>query len=112
VDRMANVARPRAAAARELEASVLGYALAVRTFTQTDDPTFPQEAANVAAAVERNLADYQKLAITERQQELADSSNTPNRQSVVGSGLSGRYQALQRNRFHAFLPLKLSSLPS
>jgi CHASE3 domain sensor protein len=72
VDSMANVARPRAAAARELETSVVGYALAVRTFTQTDDPKFREKAANVAAQFEKNLADYQQLAMTEQQQELAD----------------------------------------
>ncbi len=71
VGRMANVARPRAAAARELEVSVFAYALAVRSFTQTEDPNFRQKAAEAAAESERHLADYQRLATTERQRELA-----------------------------------------
>lgn len=38
------VARPRSAAARELEFNVVGYGLSVRTFAQTDDPKFRTEA--------------------------------------------------------------------
>jgi CHASE3 domain sensor protein len=71
VDRMANVARPRAAAARELEVSVFAYALAVRSFIQADDPNFSQKAAEAAAVAERHLGDYQRLATTERQRELS-----------------------------------------
>jgi PAS domain S-box-containing protein len=70
IDKMANVARPRAAAARELESKTVGYALAVRTFTQTDDPKLLEKAASIATELERNLADYQQLAMTKRQQEL------------------------------------------
>ena len=57
VEIQANEARPRSATARELEINVLGYALAVRTFVQTDEPAFRTEAAKYAAAVERHLAE-------------------------------------------------------
>lgn len=76
VREQANVARPRSAATRELEINVVGYALAVRTFIGTDDPKFRKEAEEDAADVERHLADYERLATTERQRELAARFST------------------------------------
>jgi len=40
VQTQANEARPRSDATRELKLNVVGYALALRTFFQTDDPKF------------------------------------------------------------------------
>ena len=70
VSEMANVARPRSVATRELEINVIGYALAVRTFLHTNDPVFRQETVVHAAAVERHLADYERLVTTQQQRDL------------------------------------------
>ena len=71
VEEMSSVARPRSAAAKEMEINVVGYALAVRTYIQTDDPKFRQEAAKKAADVQCQLAEYERLATTDRQRKLA-----------------------------------------
>lgn len=65
------VARPRSAAARQMEIHLLGYALAVRSFLHLRDPNFLEEARREAVALEDRLAYYAKLAKTPRQQELA-----------------------------------------
>ncbi len=71
VQEQSSVARPRSAAARELEINVIGFGLAVRTFAQIDDPKFSTEAQKHAAEVERHLSEYERLASTDRQRELA-----------------------------------------
>ena len=88
VEIQANEARPRSAAARELEINALGYALAVRTFVQTDEPGLRTEAAEDAAAVELNLAEYERLARTERQREIATRfARLWQEYKVVGQGI-------------------------
>ncbi len=67
----AEVARPRYAATRELETSIEGYTLAIRTYFQTGDVQFRQAAMDEVAAIARHLADYEKFATTSQQQELA-----------------------------------------
>ncbi|HYY61377.1 MAG TPA: ATP-binding protein [Burkholderiales bacterium] len=67
----AEVARPRAAAAKQLEIHVLGLALAVRAFFQTGDPKYKAAAEREAADAEARLAEYQQLAATEKQRALA-----------------------------------------
>ena len=64
---MANVARLRWEIAQQLKIHVIGYALAVRASLQTDDTGFANRADVEAADVERNLAEYERLAATERQ---------------------------------------------
>ncbi|TMH24361.1 MAG: PAS domain S-box protein [Betaproteobacteria bacterium] len=66
-----DVARPRSLAAKQLEVGLLGYALAVRTFYQTGDPRFKQTAAEEAAQVRQHLAEYERLASSTEQRELA-----------------------------------------
>src|SRR5207237_564074 len=66
-----DVARPRSLAAKQLEVGLLGYALAVRTFYQTGDPRFKQTAAEEAAQVRQHLAEYERLASSMEQRELA-----------------------------------------
>ena len=69
---MADVARPRSAAAREIEINLLGFALAVRTLDQTRDPKFRELAEMEAASIEKHLAEYQHLAVTSRQSQMAE----------------------------------------
>src|SRR5207237_10178283 len=71
VQAQAEVARPRAMLAKQLEIGLLGHALAVRTFFQTGDAKYREAAAQEAADVEQQLRDYDKLAITGAQKELA-----------------------------------------
>ena len=66
-----NIARPRSTATRDLEINVLGYALAVRTFVQADDPKFRIRALETSAETERQLADYVRLSQTDQHQKLA-----------------------------------------
>lgn len=70
VHRMADTARPRSDATRELTLSVLDYAVIVST--HLDDRLGRSPATKVAAAeVDRHLAAYEILVETSRQRELA-----------------------------------------
>jgi PAS domain S-box-containing protein len=66
----ADVSRPRAAAAREMEVGVLRFALTLRIFAQTRDPRQRDLAVENIAAVEKNLSEYLRHAATDRQREL------------------------------------------
>ncbi|MBI5545393.1 MAG: PocR ligand-binding domain-containing protein [Deltaproteobacteria bacterium] len=66
----ANVARPRREAALELESRVLGYGLAVR-LALAGDPQARQAASSAALGLDRHLAEYEGLASTDRQRQLA-----------------------------------------
>jgi len=68
---MVDVGRPLRLAARNLESDVLAYALSVRTYAQSGEPRFQKEADAEAEKIDANLADYTRLAETERQQKLA-----------------------------------------
>ncbi len=70
VGEMAN-ARNLSAAARQLEINTLGYALNVRAFLQTGEPQARQDAVTEAAQVERQLKEYERLATTDRQRDMA-----------------------------------------
>lgn len=67
----AHVARNRSHVAGELKNNIVGFPLAVRAFVQLGDVRFLQEMAEKIADVERYLNEYQRLAVTERQRELA-----------------------------------------
>ena len=67
----ANVSRARNVATRELEADVGGYALAVWTFHRTKAPSFRDEADGKASRVRSRLAEYERLAETGYQRDLA-----------------------------------------
>ncbi len=71
VDEMANDARTRSAAVRELKSSILGYALDVRTHLRSGDPETRQAAAKRALDVARYLAEYERVASTANQRALA-----------------------------------------
>ncbi len=71
VHEQADVARPRSDAARQLEINVLGFALNVRAYLQSGDPKARQEAQEDARDVDRHLAEYEALASTVRQRQLA-----------------------------------------
>jgi PAS domain S-box-containing protein len=64
-------ARELSAAAKQLEINTLGYALDVRAYLQTGEPRARQDATEEAAKVERHLKEYQRLARTGRQREMA-----------------------------------------
>ena len=64
------VARPRSAAARQMEIHLLGYALALRSFLHAREPRFLEDARIEAVALDERLAFYAKLAGTPLQQEL------------------------------------------
>ena len=68
----AEVARPRSAAARQIEINLLGYALAVRSFLHLRDERFLEEAKREARDLDESLAQYKALAHTPRQRELAE----------------------------------------
>ena len=70
VNAQAEVARPRAVAARELNVSVFSYSLNVRIFFEGDAEA-RLLALEAAGDVARYLADYERLAETLRQRELA-----------------------------------------
>lgn len=72
----AEIARPRSAAARQIEINLLGYALAVRSFLHLRDERFLEEAKREARDLDESLAQYTKLAVTARQRELADRFRT------------------------------------
>lgn len=67
----AKISRPRSDETRQIEISALGFALAVRTFSQTADPKYRREASEKKDNVERHLTEYEKLATTARHGELA-----------------------------------------
>jgi len=71
VQTQANEARPRSDATRELKLNVVGYALALRTFFQTDDPKFRLDASRAVANIDHFLAEYERFSATERHRELA-----------------------------------------
>ena len=68
---LANHDRQRSEAARQIEINLLGFALNVRTFSQTGDERFRADAESEAVDVERHLAEYRRLAGTEEQRALA-----------------------------------------
>ncbi len=70
VGEMAN-ARNLSSAVMQLEINVLGYALNVRTYFLTGEPKARQDAIEEAAKVERRLKEYERLATTDRQREMA-----------------------------------------
>ena len=70
VGEMAN-SRNRSAAARQLEVNTLGYVLNVRAFLQTGEPQARQDVVTEAAQVERQLKEYERLATTDRQRDMA-----------------------------------------
>ncbi len=80
---MATVARSAVAATQLLESSVLGYALSVRTHFDNLDPMSRQNAINEAAAVDRHLLEYDRLAMNDRQRE-------------IGSRFASQWQALKQ----------------
>ncbi len=65
------IASNRNAVASELEINVLGYALNVRAYLQGDEPKARQNAVDEAAKVERRLTEYERLAMTDQQREVA-----------------------------------------
>ncbi|MGI8740470.1 MAG: PAS domain-containing protein [Gammaproteobacteria bacterium] len=71
VSELANAARARSVAVRELESAVLSYALDVRTHLRTDDPVARLAAAEHVEGVARLLAAYRQLVSTANQRELA-----------------------------------------
>ena len=62
---MSEVGRPRRAATQSIEAGVLSFALAVRTYAQTNDPAHQKEAEDAIFEVEAHHADYVRMAETE-----------------------------------------------
>ncbi len=76
LEEQGNISRPRAYETRLMEINALGFALAVRTFAQTGDGQFRDEALRKAADVERHLAEYERLASTDRHRELASGFTT------------------------------------
>ncbi|MEQ1922805.1 MAG: PAS domain S-box protein [Pyrinomonadaceae bacterium] len=69
---MTEVGRPRRAAAKAMEVGVLSYALAVRTYAQTNDPEHQKTAEDAIAEVETQYSEYVRLAETERHRILGD----------------------------------------
>lgn len=65
-------ARTLSAEARQLEINVLGFALEVRAYLQSGDPKPRQEAGIEAANVEKHLTEYERLAATAPQREMAE----------------------------------------
>jgi CHASE3 domain sensor protein len=65
------VARPRSAAARQMEINLLGYALAVRSFLHLREQRFLEEANREAQDLDVSLREYTMLARTVRQRQLA-----------------------------------------
>ena len=70
VDAQADVARPRAAAAQEMEANALDFGLEMRTFL-VGDAAARARAETSAEDVARYLAQYEQLAENPRHRELA-----------------------------------------
>ena len=68
----AEVARPRSAAARQIEINLLGYALAVRSFLHLREARFLEEARREAQDLDDSVAAYARLAQTPRQRELVE----------------------------------------
>lgn len=69
---MTEVGRPRRAAAKAMEVGVLSYALAVRTYAQTNDSEYQRTAEDAIAEVEAQYSEYVRLAETERHRILGD----------------------------------------
>ncbi|MGQ0697669.1 MAG: ATP-binding protein [Panacagrimonas sp.] len=65
-------ARNLSATTAQLETNVLAYVLGVRTYLQTGDATALQASEEDAAAVERNLLEYERLATTAAGEVMAD----------------------------------------
>jgi len=70
VDEMAK-ARDLTAAATQLEVNTLAHALDVRAYRETGRPQAREAAVNEAAEVERHLKEYERLAGTDRERDLA-----------------------------------------
>ncbi|MBC7900107.1 MAG: PAS domain S-box protein [Saprospiraceae bacterium] len=64
-------ARNLSAAVQELEISMLGHALNVRAYLQNGDPELRGYAEQDAGEVDEQLREYERLAATERQREMA-----------------------------------------
>lgn len=73
-------ARQRAAAARELEINVVGFALAVSDYLRTGDSKFRAEADEDAADVDKYRAEYERHAVTDRHREMTAKFNADWRQ--------------------------------
>lgn len=68
---MSEVGRPLRSATSGLEANVLAFGLAVRTYAQSGDPKYKNEAEHEALNIDADIVEYRRLATTERQRELA-----------------------------------------
>lgn len=64
-------ARQLSAEARQLEINVLDFTLEVRAFLPAGEPQARLDAAEAADKVEWHLAQYKRMAVTERQQQMA-----------------------------------------
>ncbi|HVG04281.1 MAG TPA: hypothetical protein VM937_05015, partial [Burkholderiaceae bacterium] len=71
VEAQSKVARPRSEVTRELELSVLDYAINVHEHSHGANPIARQTATADVANVQRLLAEYRQLAINDRQRQLA-----------------------------------------
>jgi len=72
----AQVARPRAMAAKQLELHVLGHALAIRAFFQTGDAKYKEAARKEAADGDARLEEYVRPAESPKQRQLAEEFTT------------------------------------
>ncbi|HVE88945.1 MAG TPA: ATP-binding protein [Burkholderiaceae bacterium] len=72
VEAQSKVARPRSGVTRELEISVLDYAINVHEHLHGANPVARQTAIGNAANVRRLLVEYRQLAINDRQHQLAN----------------------------------------
>jgi PAS domain S-box-containing protein len=68
--KQADVSRPRSTATRELEIGVMRFALALRDFALTRDPRLREKALQHIHVVESQLAEYLRLAVTDRQRDM------------------------------------------
>jgi PAS domain S-box-containing protein len=72
IEAMTEVGRPRRTAAKAIEVGLLSYALAVRTYAQTNDPGHQKDAEAAIEEIEKQHSEYARLAETERQRYLAE----------------------------------------
>jgi len=72
LEEQANVARPRADEARQLEINLLKYALEITEFARTSDERFRDEAMKAAGLVDLHLHEYERLISTDEQRRLAE----------------------------------------
>jgi signal transduction histidine kinase len=71
VDLLADVARPRSVATRQLEINVLDYILGVTDYVHSGEAKFRQAAEDDAMDVALYLREYARSATTKRQHEMA-----------------------------------------